>query len=208
VRSGLLEGLLGRPAARVLSALVMRPEATLYQGEIVRASGLRPQQVQRALAGLVRLGVVLAQPRGNRVYYRANAENPIHAELRAMIVKTAGLGDVLREALAGLKGVRVAFVYGSFASGEDTAASDVDVMVVGDASFRTVSGRLQTAQGRLAREVNPTVYPPAEFRQKVAEGHHFVTAVVEGPKLFVIGDAGVLERLAGARLGGEASADA
>jgi predicted nucleotidyltransferase len=89
-------------------------------------------------------------------------------------------------------------VYGSFASGEDTAASDVDVMVVGDASFRTVSGRLQTAQGRLAREVNPTVYPPAEFRQKVAEGHHLVTAVVEGPKLFLIGDAGALERLAGA----------
>jgi predicted nucleotidyltransferase len=196
VKSGLLEGLLGRPAARVLAALLMRPDETFYQGEVVRATGLRLQQVQRALGKLSALGVVTARPRGNRVYYRADSANPIHAELRALVLKTAGLLEALREALAGIRGMEIAFVYGSFATGEDTAESDVDLMVVGDVPFATVSRRLAPVQDKLGREVNPTVYPVQEFRRKLAEGHHFLTAVVEGPKLFVIGDANALERLA------------
>lgn len=208
MESGLLEGLLGRPAARVLATLVMRPDEGLYQGEIVRATGLRLQQVQRALAKLSGLGIVSLRPRGNRLYYRVDSAIPIFAELRAMVMKTAGLVEVLREAMAGLEGLEVAFVYGSFASGEDTAESDVDVIVVGEVTFAAVSGCLQAAQGRLGREVNPTVYPPEEFRRKLAEGHHFVTRVLEGPRLFAIGDEDVLERVAGARVGDGASGDA
>jgi len=197
---GLLESLLGRPVAGVLAALLARPEAALYQREIARACGLRGQQVQRALATLEHLGVVLAEPRGNRVYYRVNSRCPVYPELRGLVLKTAGLVDVLREALSALRGVKAAFVYGSLARGDDDAASDVDLLVVGDVAFAELAECLHPAQETLAREVNPTLYSVEELCEKVAAKHHFLIRVLEEPKLFVIGDADVLGRLAGARV--------
>jgi predicted nucleotidyltransferase len=113
------------------------------------------------------------------------------------MVKTAGLADILTQALEPLADdVRVAFVYGSLASGKESARSDVDVMVIGKASFGDVVKALRPAEARLSREVNPTVYPPAEFKAKLAAKHHFLTSVLNEPKVFLVGDEHDLEGLA------------
>jgi len=200
VRSHLLEGLLGRQRAAVLSVLLARPETRLYQRQIAQLTGMRLLQAQRALRSLADLGVLRAQHEGNRVYYSPDPKCPILGELAAMVLKTAGLVEVLREALADLAGVKLAFVYGSLARQEQTPQSDIDLLVVGDVNMQELSERLHQAEQALAREVNPTAYSETEFRQKVADRHHFLTAVLGNPKLFVIGDADVLERLAQAEL--------
>jgi predicted nucleotidyltransferase len=116
--------------------------------------------------------------------------------LRGLLLKTAGVADVLREALAPLAaGISVAFVYGSVARGEERRASDVDLLVVGDASFAAVAQALAPAQRRLGREVNPTVFTPAEFRQKLTAGHHFLRSVTGREKLFLFGNEHDLRRL-------------
>ncbi|HYL75484.1 MAG TPA: nucleotidyltransferase domain-containing protein [Bryobacteraceae bacterium] len=98
--------------------------------------------------------------------------------------------------------MRVAFVYGSIAEGSESASTDVDIMVVGDKlSFREIVAVLQDAQRELRREVNPSVYSVDEFSRKIAAGQHFVSTVVEGPKIFLIGDDGELGRLAKKRVG-------
>ena len=119
------------------------------------------------------------------------------AELKSLLMKTAGLTDVLRTALAPLADhIDVAFVHGSIARGNERQGSDVDMMVVGDALFADVVAAIGPAQEQLQREVNPTVYPPAEFQMKLAAGHHFLKRVMAGNKVFLIGDERGLERLA------------
>jgi predicted nucleotidyltransferase len=184
--------------ARLLTAFVTRPQADFYQKELADAAGTGLFAVQRELARLERLGLVTKAPRGNRVYYQANRSHPAFEDLKRLVLKTMALGDALRAALAPLSDrVRVAFVYGSFARGDETAASDVDLLMVGDLTLREASAVLGPVGRDLGRELNTAVYPEDEFRAKIAEGHHFLTEVLKGEKIYLIGDDDALEGLAG-----------
>ena len=193
----MIEALLPKTRRAILGLLFRHPGEAFYEREIVRAINGGRGAVQRELRALTRSGILQRDVRGNMAYYRANEACPIFPELRGLILKTVGLVDVLGAALQGVAGVRLAFVYGSFASGKAGAESDVDVIVVGDVSFAQVSQGLRPAQERLGREINPTVYSISEFREKVAARHHFLTRVLSQEKLLIIGDADVLEKLAG-----------
>ena len=203
----LAAALFGKAQQSVLGLLFGRPDESFYVREIVRATRAGQGAVQRELKRLADSGIIERVERGRQVYYQANRHCPIFAELLGLIVKTAGVGDVLRAALAALKGrIAVAFIFGSFAGGEPRKASDVDVLVVGDVTFAEVVSALGPAQERLGRDVNPSVYPPAEFRQKLAAGHHFLTSVLNGPKIFLIGGERELAGLAEKRLAHRAQA--
>ena len=127
---------------------------------------------------------------------------PVFDELHGLIRKTFGVAQVLKDGLAALAGkIQLAFIYGSLATGGETAASDVDVMVVGERiSLQDVVSAFSEAQRELQREVNPSVYRTEEFCRKLAGGHHFLSSVVAGPKIFLIGDEGELTRLAQVRM--------
>jgi hypothetical protein len=189
--------LFGRSMRAVLGLLFGHPERAFYLREIARAAGTPPSSLQRELAALTAAGLVVREARGHQVYFRANPDSPLFAELRGIVVKTFGVADVLRGALAPLAPrIRAAFVYGSIARGDARAESDVDVMVVGQVRFEQVVERLQPAEGRLGRSVNPTVYPPVEFREKVAAGTPFLATVLQEPKIFLMGGEGELRDLA------------
>ena len=194
---GIPPSLFGRTRQALLALLYTRPDEEHLQESLIQLAGLGRGTVQRELEFLARAGVVRRTVRGRQVYFQANADSPIHAELRSLVVKTVGAADVLRGALAPLQGrIRVAFVYGSVAAGAERRGSDVDVMVIGEASFAEVSEALAGAQKTIGREVNPSVYAPADFRAKLAAGHHFLRSVAAGEKLFLIGDDRELARLA------------
>jgi len=180
--------LFGKTQRALLRLFFVRPEQSLYLRQIVRTAAIGQGAAQRELARWVEAGLLVRTRRGNQVYYRANAASPVFAELKGLAVKTAGMADVLREALAGLtERIKVAFVHGSLARGAEKAGSDVDVVVVGAVTFSEIAAALRSAQEQLGREVNPTVYTVREFRKKLAAGHHFLTATVSAPKLFLIG---------------------
>ena len=180
--------LFGLTRRRVLALLFGHADEWFYLRQIVRRSGAAQGAVQRELHLLTGAGILRRTVEGRQVYFQANRESPIYPELHALVSKTAGIVDVIREALAPLAdGIRVAFVIGSAAREELRNDSDVDVLVVGDTSFTAVAEALATAQARVGRDVNPTVYPPAEFRKKIRTGHHFLTTVLQEPRLFVVG---------------------
>jgi uncharacterized protein len=194
----MLDKLLGsRLRSKTIGWFYTHTDERYFVRQLTSLLGEDSTNLSRELARLAGLGVLSCKVEGRQKYYRANPQFVGFAELKSLAVKTFGVGDVLSEALAPLAGrIRNAFIYGSFARGEEGARSDVDVMVIGDVTFGDVVDALRPAQEKLGREVNPTVYPEAEFREKLASGHHFLTSVVSAPKIFLKGDEDDLAGLA------------
>lgn len=181
--------LLGQTRSAVLSALLLNPDASLHVRELARLTGASAGSLHRELRLLAGMGLLLRQEVGRQVHYRANVAHPVHAELAQLLRKTTGLVDVLREALATLGAkVELAFVYGSMASATERAGSDVDLMVLGKASFADLARNLAPAQATLRRDVNPTVMTRSEFVDKLAAGDGFVRSVLKGKKLWLKGE--------------------
>jgi DNA-binding transcriptional ArsR family regulator len=171
----------------VLSLLLMHPDEEFYQREISRLTGLRLLQVQRAVERIADAGLVVERRRGNRLYYRADREHPAFSDLQQVMLKTVGLADRLRAALAPIADrLEVAFVYGSLARGEETARSDIDLIAIGDITLQEFAA----AVGPVAKETRQ------EWRDRTRAGHHMIATVAASPKLWLIGSQGDLERLA------------
>lgn len=185
-----------RTLVEVLSLLFLHPEEEFYQRDVAERTGRALTLVQRALKRIEQAGLVRRTRRGNRIYYRAERMHPAFEDLKRAFLKTVALGDALRSAFEPLSSkVRLAFVYGSLARGEETAQSDIDLLIVGDVSGREVTKILGPAARELDRELNPAVYPPDEFREKAKQGHHFIKEVMEGPKIWLTGTDDELARL-------------
>ena len=187
--TSLADALFSTTQQRVLAFLFGQPERSFFATELIRLAGGGSGAVQRELARLAQSGLVTVTRMGTQKHYQANPKSPIFAELCAIAQKTVGLAEPLREALAPLaKRITVAFVFGSVAKRSDTATSDIDVLVISDSvDYADVFAALQSAEARLARTINPTVYSPANWRKKRKSGNAFVVKVAAQPKLFLIG---------------------
>jgi predicted nucleotidyltransferase len=182
----------------VLKLFLLNPERSYYQAQVATIAGARLYAAQRELARLERAGLVVREPSGNRVYYRANRRHPAFEDLKRAFLRTVLLGDSLRAALAPLAGkVQAAFVYGSYARGEEREHSDVDLFIVGELTASEEAEALGEAEEAVGRELNAVIFPPEEFREKAQAGHYFIADVLGNPKLFVIGDEDELAGLAG-----------
>ena len=181
----------------LLRVFMLEPEREFYQRELQRLTGAHLRQVQRDLERLLQSGLVARRVHGNRTYYRAVPAHPAFVDLRAAVMKTMGLGDELRDALADLgDAVTLAFIYGSFARGDDVVGSDVDVLIVGSAARREVATALAGAARPSGRELNPFIVALADFTARRRDGDHFITSVLSDPRIWLIGDETSLAALA------------
>lgn len=173
---------------QVLGLLLLHPDESFHLREVARITNTQPGTLRRELSQLTEAGVLSREKIGNLVRYKADTTCPIYDELRGILKKTVGVADVLREALAGLGDkVTVAFIYGSVASGAERRTSDIDLMIIGSASFEQVVSALYPCQETLRREINPTVYSARDFRKRLAESGSFVARVLKEKKLFIRG---------------------
>jgi predicted nucleotidyltransferase len=193
----LIELLFGAYRRQVLSLLLLRPDESFYVREIGRLTGVPAGSLHRELKALSRAGLLVRTAAGNQVRYQASRDCPIYEELAAIFRKTAGLADVLRDLLSPLAAeISLAFVFGSVAQGKAKATSDIDLLVVGSVSFPTVVEACHRGRERLGREVNPVVMSGAAFRAKLRQNDRFISRVLKEPKIFLIGGAGELGKLA------------
>ncbi|MBP9609005.1 MAG: MarR family transcriptional regulator [Laribacter sp.] len=185
----LLDTLFGGQRQRVLGWLLLHPDEALHVRELARLTGTHAGSLHRELARLAEAGLLVRSTRGNQVLYQANRSCPVFAELAGLFRKTSGVADVLRSALAPLSAqIELALVFGSVARGEETARSDVDVLVVGQAGFAEVVAALYPCQETLGRDINPVVYSPDEWRTRQANDDHFVRDILSKPTLPLWGD--------------------
>lgn len=179
---------------QLLAAFFLQPERAWYASELARYLHAPKQSLQRELLNLEAGGILKRRVEGRHVYYQPDPDCPFRDDLRALMIKTAGLVDVLADVLKPLRAhIRFAFVYGSLASGAEVASSDVDLFVVGSTGLMELAPATRRASSLLGREVNPTVFAPDEFNRKAHSGTGFVHAILEQPMLFVIGSQNELE---------------
>ena len=187
--ASLSDALFTRTQQRVLSLLFGQPGRAFSVNELIQATGAGSGAIQREIARLSGSGLLSMEQVGNQKRYRANPDSPIHDELVGIVGKTFGLAMPIGEALAPLADrIELAFVYGSVAKRSDTAASDIDLMVVSDKlTYADVVSALHPLIERLGREITPTLYSRAELRKRREAGNAFVERVLAQPKLWVIG---------------------
>ena len=174
---------------RVLGLIFGQPARSFYATELIGLTGAGSGAVQRELARLAQSGLVTVRPLGNQKHYQANPDSPIYVELCGIARKTVGLAEPLREALAPLAvQIVAAFVFGSVAKRQDTAASDIDLMLISDRlGYADVFAALEAVSVRLGRPVNPTLLTRKELAKRVKNDNAFVTRVLSQPKLWLIG---------------------
>ena len=187
--SSLADALFPKVRQRVLAVLFGKPDQSFYANEVIALAQSGTGAVQRELAALAEAGLLTVSKQGNQKHFQANAAAPVFAELRGLVLKTMGLADVLRVALAPLAlQIEAAFVYGSVAKQQDTASSDIDLMIVSPSlGYADVYGALESAAATLGRTINPTLYDPVELARRIRQDNAFVTRVLQQPKIWLIG---------------------
>lgn len=185
----LLDLLFGAYRQRVLGLLLLQPDQRFHVREIARQTGKNAGTLHRELAKLAETGLLLRETQGNQVLYGANRACPVFDELAGLLRKTSGAAAVLRTALQPLEShIMYALVFGSLARGTQNFASDVDVLVVGDADFAEVVRALYSAQETLNREINPVVYSSTECQKRAQADEPLIREILANPMLFLIGD--------------------
>ena len=187
----ILTELLGSPArAKVLACLLLPGATPAHAREIERRSGVSYGQVHRQLQLLEGLGLITSERVGNVKRY-AVANVSLMPSLRDLVRRTMGVVPLLSTALD-RDDVLLALIFGSVASQTDYPDSDIDVLVVANVADEEDDMELSGVFGDLSREtgrdINPVIYRPDEFRDKLARGQSFLTSVVAGPKVFLKGD--------------------
>jgi predicted nucleotidyltransferase len=196
IGAGVAEALFPEVRRGVLGLLLSHPDERFYLRQISELAGVGLGHLQRELARLVAAGVIRRSQEGRQVYFSADPTCPIFDELRGIVRKTVGGADMIATALSELwPKLQVVFIFGSVARGDEKATSDLDLMVIGDASFAEVVGAVAPAENALRRPINPLVYPSHEWRRKVGGDHHFLAAIMRREKLFIKGNDDELEAL-------------
>lgn len=188
-KGSLADALFSTTQQRVLGLIFGQPDRSFYATELIGLTGAGSGAVQRELARLEQSGLVAIKRIGTQKHYQANVDSPLFAELCGIARKTMGLAEPLREALAPFASkITAAFVYGSVAKKQDTAGSDIDLMVVSDTlGYADLFERLEPLTERLRRPVNPTVYTRKEIAKRIKEENAFVKRVLSQPKLWIYG---------------------
>jgi len=182
---------------KILALFFLNPDQEYYFSEVVRLTGTRQGVIQRELKSLAEAEILNTEKRGRQKFYSVNRKHPIFQDLRNIIFKTFGVLGKVREALELLgEKIDVAFVYGSFARGEEVSGSDLDLFVVGKIRLDELVSTLSSVEQAIGREINPTLFAAAEFKKKWSQENHFLKSVAKSEKEYVIGSEDEFRRLA------------
>lgn len=190
------DSLFTKTQQKVMGLLFRKPDTSFYLNEIVRLADMGKGTIKRELDKMTQAGLLTVKRIGNQTHYQANPASPVYDELISISRKTFGLADIIRQALQANDSfpsegsIQNAFIYGSIAKGEDTAKSDIDLMIIGDnLAYTDMMNLLIPIEKELQRPINPSIYTFEDFKKKLNEKNSFIVRVLEQEKINVIGDA-------------------
>jgi len=180
----------------LLSLFFGRPDEEFYVREIEKILQEDVGNISRELKNLEGIGLLFSRRKGNLKYYFLDRKFSFYDELRSIILKTRGAAGVLKNALAGMKGVEYAFIFGSIAAGRETARSDIDLMVIGKVPLERLIKALKEPEEILGREISPSLYDRREIEKRLSEKEPFISRVMLEPKIMLVGEEDGLRKLA------------
>jgi len=196
----MLKKLIGsRIRASILKLFIFNPKQEYYVREISRLTKEPFDPARRELMGLEEVGLLKSRLSGRQKYYSINTSHSLFPEFKSMILKTAGVGDVLRSRIGNRSDILSAFIYGSYAKNREDTESDIDIFVIGNISSMNLQEVISGIEAEIKREISPTIYSAKELKEKYRSKNNFIMEVFRGPKIFLKGDENGLRKLARAR---------
>ena len=184
----MLENLFGSKSRyEILRILFDGNHTSIYLRELSRESGVQPSALLKECKNLLTIELIESRKDGNRLYYQANRDHPLYLDLVSIVEKTSGMEFILRKALKDQR-IELALLFGSMASHEERAQSDVDLIVVGKMGLRVLSELLAVSQQKISRPINPIVYSAEEFSHKLRAKNHFLSRVLKKKWVVLVGD--------------------
>ncbi len=171
----------------LLALFFTNPNKQYYLRELHRILGYSAGSIRRELLKFQRDNLFITEKKGNLLYYSLNKKHPIYKELKSIIFKTIGVEGALKKALAGIKNIKFAFIYGSFAKKTEKPLSDIDIMIIGDPDTFLLNENLANTEKKLKREINPTIYSLKEYKDRKKENSAFIKNILKNPKIMLIG---------------------
>ena len=185
----MLQKLMGsKTRAKILTLFIMNPKREYYTREIERELKSNFEAIRTELINLEKIGLLRSRVSGKKRYYSIKTEHALFPEFKSMILKTSGLGDVLKDAFKDTDKIDAAFIYGSYAKNAEDTESDIDLFVIGGISIKDLQAVISDIENKFQREINPTVYPQEELQDKLRAKNHFILSVLKEPKIFLKGD--------------------
>ena len=188
-RTALADALFTSTQQKVLGLLFGQPDRSFFVTQVMGLAKSGRGAVQRELQRLKSAGLVSVEMHGNQKHYQANSASPLFDEICSIVRKTVGLEAPLKAAVESLPGkIHLALIYGSVARRADTAASDIDLLIVADElTLEEVYAALSPAEELLGRKIQPSLYTSEEFDRRLARGNAFLKRVLEGPVTILFG---------------------
>jgi len=182
----------------VLGWLFSHPDERYFVRQLALLVKEDSTNMSRELTHLAKTGILVSTTEGKQKYYQANRHCPIFDELHCLVLKTGGVADIIGKAMESrISDIRLSFIFGSVADRTENKLSDIDLLVVGNITFGEIVDLLLPAEETLNRELNPVVYPLPEFNRRLSENHYFMSNILSGNKIFVVGDENELQSLIG-----------
>ena len=163
------------------------PDREYYLRELERILDIPVSMIRKELLRLEENGIFISAKRGNLTYFCLNKSYPLFDELKSIVFKTIGIRGLLKETLEQIRGIEIAFIYGSFAKNEENAKSDIDLFIVGEIEERKLVTEVGKVEKTLKREINYSLYTKDDIKKKKKEMDSFMLEVINGPKIFLMG---------------------
>lgn len=179
--------------AEIFRLLFNGNKAEIHLRDLQRKSGFSIGTIQQEVENLKNLDLIVPERDGNRLYYTANSAHPLYKDICVLVQKTSGVAEKLKEVLNSIKGIECAFIFGSFAKGQEKSHSDIDLIVIGEVGLRTLSSKFKVLTEQTEREINPHIYSTKTWKEKLKKKDHFVKSIMGENKLFLIGSEDVLK---------------
>ena len=183
----MLTKLFSSTRAELLGLFFNNPDDRFYLREIARHIGRDPAGIKRELDNLVKIGLLAKEKRGVQKYYYANKSSPIFSEMKGLIFKTTGAQGAMKTSLSRLKGVQVAFIYGSYAKGAEKEDSNINLMVIGQANITELNDMVMGLEEKLKRDIDYLVFDELEYRKRKKLKDPFIRELLKGKKIFLVG---------------------
>ena len=178
----------------MLKLFFLNKDREFYIREIEKETGISIGPIQHEIRNLVDIGMLKTRKSGQRIYYSINKSHIIYKELLSIVKKSMGIVSQLKEIMGG-DDIDCAFIYGSYAAGSETEASDIDIMVIGSISSKTLSKLIGSVQSSVA--INYNLMSRNECLENAKEKNSFINRILDSEKIILKGDNETIKEIIG-----------